>query len=274
MTSSNLTAGGITFPKLGLGTFQLAGKTCQQAVESAIAIGYRHIDTAQMYGNEAEVGAGILQSGLSRSEIHLTTKVWHENLSPAGIERSLSQSLLRLATPYVDLLLVHWPSPTMKLDQVIATLLALREQGLIKALGVSNFPVALLRQAVEDLKAPIACNQVEYHALLSQTKLLSYARSVGVPLVAYSPLARGQLADDPVLKRIAKKHGASAAQVGLKWLLDQEGVGGVPKATQAASQKSNFEALGLVLDAEDIRAIDALPKDRRLVDPGFGPVWD
>ncbi len=274
MASTTLTGGGITFPKLGLGTFQLSGKTCQHAVETALAIGYRHIDTAQMYGNETEVGAGLMGSGLERGDIHLTTKVWYENLSPAGIERSLSQSLTRLATPYVDLLLVHWPSPTMRLDQVMATLMGLRQQGLIKALGVSNFPMALLKQAVEDLKAPIACNQVEYHALLSQAKLLSYARSVGVPIVAYSPLARGQLANEPVLQRIAKKHGASAAQVGLKWLLDQDGVGAVPKATQLASQRSNFEAQSLVLDAEDVRAIEALPKDRRLVDPGFGPVWD
>jgi 2,5-diketo-D-gluconate reductase B len=274
MALTKLSAGGITFPKLGLGTFQLSGRTCQGAVETALEIGYRHIDTAQMYGNEAEVGAGLKGSGLARSDIHLTTKVRYENLSPAGIERSLSQSLTRLATPYVDLLLVHWPSPTMKLDQVMTTLMSLRQQGLIKALGVSNFPIALLKQAVEDLKAPIACNQVEYHVLLSQAKLLNYARSVAVPIVAYSPLARGQLADEPVLQRIAKKHGASAAQVGLKWLLDREGVGAVPKATQAVSQKSNFEAQSLVLDAEDVRAIEALPKDRRLVDPGFGPVWD
>ena len=123
MALNTLSAAGITFPKLGLGTFQLSGKTCQQAVETALEIGYRHIDTAQMYGNEAEVGAGLKGSGLARSSIHLTTKVWYENLSPAGIERSLSQSLARLATPYVDLLLVHWPSPTMKLDQLMVTLM-------------------------------------------------------------------------------------------------------------------------------------------------------
>lgn len=265
---------GIVLPKLGLGTFKLTGDGCRTAVASALAAGYRHIDTAEMYGNEEPVGAGIAESGVARGDIHVTTKAWHDHLAPDAIRRALDGSLARLKLDYADLYLVHWPAPGMDLGATLSTLVRLQEEGRIRALGVANFPVALLRQAIEEVGAPVACNQVEYHVYLDQSAVLSYLRSKDVPLVAYCPLARGEVAEDPVLARIGAKHGVSAAQVALKWLLDQDGVSAIPKAGREVSQRGNLAAWDVTLDDDDRRAIAALPKDRRLVSPAFAPRWD
>jgi 2,5-diketo-D-gluconate reductase B len=273
-TVERLEAGGIAFPKLGLGTWRLSGKGAEAAVSEALALGYRHIDTAEMYGNEEAVGAGIAASGVAREEIHLTTKVWWTNLAPEAVRRALAASLKKLGTDYVDLYLIHWPAPEMDLGATLGAMLKLREEGLVRAVGVANFPVALLRRAVEEIGAPIACNQVEYHVLLDQSKLLSYARGRKIPVVAYCPLAQGRLVEHPVLGRIAAKHGATAAQVALAWLLGQEGVGAIPKSSRREGLKANLAAAGIALDGEDRAAIAALPKNQRCVNPGFAPVWD
>ncbi|GAB3257817.1 aldo/keto reductase [Chitinimonas naiadis] len=265
---------GIRLPKLGLGTFKLEGDICRSSLESALELGYRHIDTATMYDNEAEIGATLTEAGLPRHELHITTKVWHDQLAPAAIQRALATSLKKLRLDYVDLFLVHWPSPDMDLPAIFETLLRLREQGLVRAVGVCNFTVPLLRSVIEQIGAPIACNQIEYHLLLDQTPVRAYLASHGVPVVAYCPLAQGKLADHPDLARIAAKHGAQPAQVALKWLLDQEGVAAIPKARRKESQQANLDALHLQLDDEDRRLIAALPKNQRLVNPGFGPTWD
>jgi 2,5-diketo-D-gluconate reductase B len=252
----------------------MQGEVCRAAVESALGLGYRHIDTAEMYGNEEAIGAAIAASRVARGELHVTTKVWHENLAPDAIRRALDASLKKLRLDHVDLYLVHWPSRSMKLPAVLETLMKLKQEGRTRAIGVANFTTALLKTTVEEVKAPIACNQVEYHVMLDQTKVKRYLAAKSIPLVAYCPLAQGRAASDEVLAKIGRKHDASAAQVALKWLLDQDGVAAIPKASRAESQKANLGALNVTLDDDDRKAIAALPKDRRCVNPGFGPDWD
>jgi 2,5-diketo-D-gluconate reductase B len=265
---------GINLPRLGLGTFRMQGDACRAAVESALALGYRHIDTAEMYGNEEAIGRAIASSGIARKDLHVTTKVWNDNLAPDAIRRAFDASLKKLKLDQIDLYLVHWPAPNMNLPAMFETLMRLRQEGRTRAIGVANFNVALLRKVVEEIKAPIACNQVEYHVLLDQTRLRQYLTAKSIPLVAYCPLAQGRAASNETLVAIGKKHGASAAQVALKWLLDQDGVAAIPKASRAESQRANLEALNIGLDDGDRRAIANLPKNQRFVSPGFAPVWD
>jgi 2,5-diketo-D-gluconate reductase B len=265
---------GIGLPRLGLGTFRMQGDACRAAVESALSLGYRHIDTAEMYANEEPIGAAIAASRLARKELHVTTKVWHENLAADAIRRAFDASLKKLRLDHVDLYLVHWPSRHMDLPAIFETLLKLKDDGRIRAVGVANFNLALLKRAVEEIKAPIACNQIEYHVMLDQTKIRQYLAAKSIPLVAYCPLAQGRAASDETLMTIGRKHGVSAAQVALKWLLDQDGVAAIPKASRAESQKANLDALSVKLDDEDRKAIAALPKDKRFVNPGFAPDWD
>jgi 2,5-diketo-D-gluconate reductase B len=265
---------GISLPRLGLGTFRMQGDTCRAAVESALGLGYRHLDTAEMYGNEEAIGAAIAASGVARKDLHVTTKVWNENLAPDAIRRAFDASLKKLRLDHVDLYLVHWPAPRMNLPAMFEALMKLKEEGRTRAIGVANFNIALLKTVVEEIGAPIACNQVEYHVMLDQTRLRQFLTAKSIPLVAYCPLAQGRVASDEVLTRIGRKHDASAAQVALKWLLDQDGVAAIPKASRAESQKANLDALKLRLDDEDRKAIAALPKNLRCVNPGFGPAWD
>ncbi len=267
-----ITAQGMRMDKLGLGTFRMQGEACTQGVEQALELGYRHIDTAEMYGNEAEIGAALQASPVPREDIHVTTKVWWEHLAPGAMDRAMDTSLGKLKTPFVDLYLVHWPAAGMDLPAVMKALFAIKESGRARAIGVANFTTALLDQAVG--LAPIACNQVEYHVLLGQDRLLAAMRELGVPLVAYCPLAQGRLADYPALRGIAEKHGVSPAQVALKWLLDQEGVAAIPKASRRESQQANLDALKLALDDADRAVIAALPKTERFVKPAFAPAWD
>ena len=259
-------------PRLGLGTWPMKGEECTAAVESALALGYRHIDTAEMYGNEDAVGLGLAASGLPRGEIFLTTKIWNDKTNGAAIRTAFDARLKRLATPYVDLLLIHWPSPELDLPDALAGLAAIRAEGRAKAIGVSNFPPKLLQRAI-DQGLGLACLQVECHALLDQSKLLEICRANDMALTAYSPLGKGNAPNEPALQAIAKKHGATAAQVALAWLLAQPGIAMVPKAASPARQAENLAALKLALDAADLAAIAALPKDRRFVNPAMAPDW-
>jgi 2,5-diketo-D-gluconate reductase B len=268
-----LEADGLKMPKLGLGTWPMKGAECQRAVESAIAVGYRHVDTAEMYGNEAEVGAALRASG-KRAEIHVTTKVWNSHLKPADLTRSFEASLKALGGGYVDLYLIHWPAKGMDLRAALETMKGFKEDGRARAIGVANFSVALMRQAVEEIGATIACNQVEYHLLHGQSAVLAYARQNGIAVTAYSPLGKGKLSDHPALRQIAEKHGATAPQIALAWLLGQEGVAAIPKSSREATQRENLAAVDIVLDDADRRAIAALPKDQRLVNMDTGLAWD
>jgi 2,5-diketo-D-gluconate reductase B len=265
---------GISLPRLGFGTFRMQGDVCRAAVESAISLGYRHIDTAEMYGNEDAVGAALAAAGIPRKDLHITTKVWPDHLAPDALRRAFDTSLKKLRLDQVDLYLVHWPSPGMNLPAVLETLMKLKQEGRTRAIGVANFTLPLLKATVEEIKAPIACNQIEYHVMLDQSKVKTYLASKSIPLVAYCPLAQGRAASDETLTAIGKKHNASAAQVALKWLLDQDGVATIPKASRAESQKANLDALKVTLDDDDRKAIAALPKDKRFVNPGVAPVWD
>jgi 2,5-diketo-D-gluconate reductase B len=265
---------GLRIPRLGLGTFRMQGDVCRAAVESALALGYRHIDTAEMYDNEEAIGAAIATSGVPRGELHVTTKVWNENLAPDAMRRAFDASLKKLRLDVVDLYLVHWPKPGMHLPSMFETLTKLKEEGRTRAIGVANFNVALLKTVVEDLKAPIACNQIEYHVMLDQTKVKTYLDAKKIPLVAYCPLAQGRVASDETLMAIGRKHDTGAAQVALRWLLDQPGVAVIPKASRHESQKANLDALNVKLDDDDRKRIASLPKNRRCVSPGFSPAWD
>jgi 2,5-diketo-D-gluconate reductase B len=227
-----------------------------------------------MYGNEEAIGAAIASSKIARKDLHITTKVWNDNLAPDAIRRAFDTSLKKLGLDQIDLYLVHWPAPNMNLPAMFETLMRLRQEGRTRAIGVANFNVALLKKVVEDIKAPIACNQVEYHVMLDQTRLRQYLTARSIPLVAYCPLAQGRAASNETLVAIGKKHGASAAQVALKWLLDQDGVAAIPKASRTESQRANLEALNIGLDDDDRQAIASLPKNQRFVSPGFAPVWD
>jgi len=267
-----LEANGMRMPRIGLGTWPMKGAECQAAVESAIALGYRHIDTAEMYGNEDAVGAGIAATALPRAEVFLTTKIWWDKPKGAAIRQAFDASLARLATPYVDLLLIHWPSPDLDLPDALRALAAIRAEGRAKAIGVSNFPPRLLQRAIAE-GVELACLQVECHLLLDQSKLLGITRAAGMALTAYSPLAKGENLDLPAVRQVAAMHGATLAQVALAWLLAQEGVAMVPKAASPARQKENLGALALRLDAADLAALAALPKDRRFVNPSFAPDW-
>jgi 2,5-diketo-D-gluconate reductase B len=266
-------AAGVRIPRLGLGTWPMKGAECQAAVESALALGYRHIDTAEMYGNEEPVGAAVAASGLPRGEVFVTTKIWNDKPDGASIRRAFDASLVRLAMPYVDLLLIHWPSPQLDLPDALKGLAAIRAEGRAKAIGVSNFPPKLLARAIAE-GVGLAALQVEFHVMLDQSKLLGLCRAAGMALTAYSPIAKGTNLDQPALKAIAAKHGATPAQVALAWLLAQDGVAMVPKAASPARQAENLGALALRLDAADLAAIGGLPKDRRFVNPaGLAPDW-
>ena len=263
----------LAIPRLGFGTFRMPGDDCQAVVESALEMGYRHIDTAAMYDNEAAVGRAIVTSGIPRKELFVTTKVWHDQLEPSSVLQAFETSASKLGLEYVDLYMVHWPSVSMDMEALMKTMTALRENGRIKEFGVCNFNMPMLRKAIDDLNAPIAAVQVEYHPFLDQTVLLNFLRERNIPLVAYAPLAQGRVSSDPSLMQIGVKHGMTAAQIALAWLLDQDGVIVIPKALGADRQAENLQALEVKLDDDDRRAIALLPKDQRFVQPPFAPDW-
>ncbi|MFG0533608.1 aldo/keto reductase [Pseudomonas sp. yb_2] len=265
---------GLDLPAIGLGTWPMTGSECTQAVRQALDVGYRHIDTATAYENEAAVGQALRDSDVPREQIHLTTKVWWDRLEPNAMRQSLEDSLRALGTEQVDLFHIHWPGKDWDLARSIDTLVALRDEGKARHIGVANFPLGLLRQVVETLDAPLSAIQVEYHVLLSQQPLLDFARSHDLLLTAYTPLARGQAAAQPVIQAIARKHGVLPSQVALKWLLDQDGVTAIPKASSRENQLANLAALTVPLDDEDRAAIAGLPKDQRVVSPPFAPDWN
>ena len=268
------TRSGLDLPAIGLGTWPMTGTECTQAVHQALDVGYRHIDTATAYENEAAVGQALRDSDVPREQIHLTTKVWWDRLEPKAMRQSLEDSLRALGTEQVDLFHIHWPGKDWDLARSIDTLVALRDEGKARHIGVANFPLGLLRQVVETLGAPLSAIQVEYHVLLGQQPLLDYARHHDLLLTAYTPLARGQAAAQPVIQAIARKHGVLPSQVALKWLLDQDGVAAIPKASSRENQLANLAALNVQLDDEDRAAIAGLPKDQRVVSPPFAPDWN
>ncbi|WP_122089405.1 aldo/keto reductase [Halalkalicoccus subterraneus] len=258
-------------PMLGLGTWQNEDEEeCAESVRAALETGYRHIDTAQAYGNEESVGEGIERAGVDREDVFLATKVWIENLEPEDVVESTEESLEKLGVDYVDLLYIHWPAGEYDPEDTFDALSTLVADGLVENVGVSNFEPEQLDDAREASDIDIFANQVECHPLLPQESLRAYADEHDIPLVAYSPLARGEVFDVPELEEIAEKHDASAAQVSLAWLREK-GIAAIPKATGEEHIRDNWESLALELDAEDVEVIDGIDTQERQVDPDFAP---
>lgn len=267
---------GASIPALGLGTHELRGSTAIDTVQTALDIGYRHIDTAQAYENEEAVGKGIAASGLPREEVFLTTKVWPDRFRPGELQRSLDESLARLDTPYVDLLLLHWPNPDVPLKDTLSALNDMCRIGRARHIGVSNFTADLVEEALRLSDAPLAVDQVEYHPFLAQEQLLGTLRRHGLGLIAYSPLAQGKVFRDDTLKEIARAHGKSPGQVALRWLIRQEGVCAIPRSSNPDHVRANFEIFDFDLAEDEAEAIHRLSQQRRrLVSPDeVAPDWD
>lgn len=270
-----LDANGAVIPKLGFGTWQVKGEDASNAVKTALEVGYRHIDTAQVYENEAAVGDGIRRSGLTRDEVFLTTKIWMDRFGAGDLEASLNESLERLKTDYVDLVLLHWPNPDYRLPETMGALDTAHGAGLARHIGVSNFTTTWLGEAVACSDTPLVCNQVEYHPFIDQTPVLSAVRDYGMALTAYCPIAQGRVFDEPVLKDIAKAHDKSPAQIALKWLIDQKSVAAIPRSSSREHIKDNFDIFDIDLSADETRRIAALKTSTdRIIDPSWAPAWD
>lgn len=274
-TAHLVEANGARIPAIGLGTFRLEGEACAEAVKTALEIGYRHIDTARMYGNEEAVGDGIRASGVARDDIFVTTKVWWEDIAPGVLQRSAEASLQRLGLSAVDLLLIHWPNKEVPLAGSIAALCETKSRGLARHIGVSNFPSALLRDALALSSEPLVAHQVEYHPRLDQSAVLEVVRTNGMALTAYCPLGRGELARAPEIAEIAERHGKTPAQIVLRWHVQQPGVVAIPKSGNAGRIAQNLDVFDFTLGESDMAALFALARPNgRLVDPAFAPDWD
>jgi 2,5-diketo-D-gluconate reductase B len=270
-----VSANGASIPALGFGTFRVPGPDAERMVSHVLANGYRHIDTAQIYGNEAEVGDGIRRSGVARGNIFLTTKVWVENYRHDAFLASVDESLGKLKTDYVDLLLLHWPNEAVPLAEQIGALNEVAKAGKVRHIGVSNFNTDLMRQAVNLSGLPIVTNQVEYHPYIDQTPVLRAAKQFDMSVTAYYAMADGKVLEDVVLKAIAAKHGKSIAQVVLRWIV-QQGVIALSKTVSENRAKENAAIFDFELSPEEMASIHALAQpDGRIVSPdGLAPVWD
>ncbi|WIO44014.1 2,5-didehydrogluconate reductase DkgB [Klebsiella electrica] len=267
----------MAIPAFGLGTFRLKDDVVIASVKTALELGYRTIDTAQIYDNEAAVGQAIAESGVPRDELFITTKIWIENLSPEKLIASLEESLQKLRTDYVDLTLIHWPSPndTVAVEAFMPALLAAKKQGLTRQIGISNFTIPLMERAIAAVGAEnIATNQIELSPYLQNRKVVEWAAEHGIHITSYMTLAYGKALKDEVIARIAAKHKATPAQVILAWAIG-EGYAVIPSSTKRENLASNFKAQDLQLDEEDRKAIATLDCNDRLVSPeGLAPEWD
>ena len=262
-----VSANGASIPALGFGTFRVPGPDTERMVAHVLRNGYRHIDTAQIYGNEAEVGDGIRHSGIARADLFLTTKVWVENYRHEAFVASVDESLKKLKTDYVDLLLLHWPNATVPLAEQIGALNDVARAGKVRHIGVSNFNRVLMREAAALSELPLVTNQVEYHPYLDQSKLLAAVRQRGMAFVAYCPLGRGRLFSDPVLTEIAKARGRSIAQIALRWLM-QQNVAAIPRSSNPARIADNFKVFDFTLSDAEMKRISALKRPNgRIANP-------
>lgn len=264
---------GTRVPALGFGTWQLKGDTAREAVEHALHIGYRHLDTAQDYDNEEEVGAGLRASGVPRDEVWLTTKAWPQYLLADGGRTAVDESLRRLGTDYVDLFLIHWPNPEVDHREALETLRTAREAGKVRYVGVSNFTPTLVREALQ-VVPDLITDQVEYHPYLGQQKLLEVLREHGMFLTAYSPLGRGNAFEEETVRAITEAHEKTPAQVVLRWHLQQDRVAAIPKAASPEHREANFDIFDFGLSEEEMARIHGLARRERLIDPDFAPDWE
>ena len=267
----------MTLPLFGLGTFRLKDQVVIDSVSQALELGYRAIDTAQIYGNEAEVGQAIAASGIPREQLYLTSKIWTENLGAERLIPSLKESLAKLRTDHLDLTLIHWPSPGGKIPvaEFMGALLEARAQGLTKAIGVSNFTIGLLREAIA-VTGPgqIASNQIELHPYLQNRRLAAFMQEQQVAVTSYMTLGYGKVLEDPLIQQIAAQHQATPAQVTLAWAM-QLGYAVIPSSTRRDNLASNLKAVDLRLSEADMARIATLDSGLRLTDPaGLAPQWD
>ena len=267
----------MTVPAFGLGTFRLKDQVVIDSVTNGLEVGYRVIDTAQIYGNEAEVGQAIAASSVPRDELFITTNIWTDNFAADKLIPSLKESLAKLQTNHVDLTLIHWPSPqgNVSVGEFMTSLLEAKQQGLTRQIGISNFTVALMQEAIDAVGAQnIATNQIELHPYLQNRKVAQFAKEHGIQITSYMTLAYGEVLKDPVIEQIAKRHAATPAQVTLAWAM-QLGYAVIPSSTQRANLESNLKACDLTLSDEDMAQIAALDRGQRLTSPAsLAPQWD
>jgi len=271
-------ANGAKIPAIGLGTMTLKGPVCVEAVKTALRLGYRHIDTAERYGNETEVGEGLAQglpaAGLKREEVFVTTKVYHDKLAAADFQRSFDESLQKLKLPWVDLLLIHWPNPNVPLAETLGVLCKAKRDGRARHVGVANFTTALLQDAVKLASEPLVTNQIEVHPFLDQGKVLSACRAHGLSVTAYCPIARGKVPGNAVLERIGKAHGKSSSQVALRYLV-QQGIVPIPRTANPDHLAANLAVFDFKLSAAEMAEIGKLrAQGARVVNPPHAPKWD
>ncbi|HET7714486.1 MAG TPA: aldo/keto reductase [Bauldia sp.] len=271
-----VTAHGAAIPVVGFGTWRLSGETCARAVAEALRVGYRHIDGAAGYGNEDRVGEGIRASGVPRDEIFVTTKVPPEHLDDRAFQRSVDRSLEQLGLDQVDLVLIHWPSRTLPVATTIASLNKARARGATRHIGVSNFTIALLREAWAATDAPLVTNQCEYHPYLAQDRLIAACREWGMAFTAFSPLGREAVLDDPVIAEIAARKGKTPAQIVLRWDIQQPGIVTIPKSARPDRIRSNLDIFDFSLSDSEMAAISHLGRSHRhrVADPSIAPAWD
>jgi diketogulonate reductase-like aldo/keto reductase len=262
-------------PKLGFGTWELRGEVCARMVAEALKVGYRHIDTAQGYANENEVGDGIAASGIPRNEIFVTTKLQPQRLSDGVLQRSVEDSLKKLRTE-IDLLLVHWPNPEIPLAETMRAISDAKRQGLTRNIGVSNFTIAHLGEAMATTSEPIVAGQIEYHPYLDQSRVLAAMRRYGLAVIAYCPIALGKVVNDERLVDIGRKYGKSAVQVTLRWLVQQDGVAAIPRTARVERLKENLAVFDFALTDEEMLEIGdmAVPNSRLINEPQWVPKWD
>jgi 2,5-diketo-D-gluconate reductase B len=266
-------AKGCKIPLVGLGTWALRGRECARLVEQAIRIGYRHIDTAQMYENESAVGEGVRASG-KRAEVMITTKVQPTSLAPGDLERSVKESLAKLRLDAIDILLIHWPNPRVPLAETLGSMAKMKRDGYVKHLGVSNFTVALLDEANAVTSEPLVCNQIECHPFLDCDKVIAACRRHGMAVIAYSPIARGGAKSDQLLQRIGGAHGKSAAQVCLRWLI-QQGIAVIPRSSKIERLAENIALFDFELSDAEMKEITGLARrGGRIVNVAWAPKWD
>tara|TARA_R110002012_G_scaffold102626_1_gene242130 strand:- start:343 stop:1170 length:828 start_codon:yes stop_codon:yes gene_type:complete len=269
-------ANGADIPALGFGTFRMPGEDVLRIVPKALDVGFRHIDTAQIYGNEAEVGSAIAGSSVARQDIFLTTKVWVDKFRHDDFIASVEESLKKLKTDYVDLLLLHWPKMEVPLAEQIGALNEVRKAGKVRHIGVSNYSIQLMADAVALSDAPIVTNQIEVHPYIDQSKVMAAAKETGMSITSYYAMADGKVFEDDVLKELGAKYGKSVAQIVLRWVIQHDGLIALSKTVGEKRVVENFDIFDFEISTADMQAISALARpDGRIVSPdGLAPVWD
>ena len=271
-----VSAHGAEIPVIGMGTWTLKDEQCASLVSHALKAGYRHLDTAAMYENEAAVGEGLRASGVSRDDVFITTKVWYTDIADGDLQRSADASLARLGIDNVDLLLIHWPSNDVPVTESIKALNDVKNRGLARHIGVSNFPTALLNEAVSLSQNPLVCNQVEYHPYLDQTAVQRACHEHGMAMVSYCPLSRGgELFETPAVASAASAHGRTPAQIVLRWHIQQDGVVAIPRSQNPGRITENLQISDFALSDDEMAAISALRgRNLRICAFDWGPDWD